>query len=240
MTSYELIRGHVYRGRLCQFAEPVMCFIGDTTQHKGDPKWKPGIFLTKSVTNDMFLVQCEGNLRLTRSVKSIFKDWSEHMELYRSLLPFPWQIEGVLGNRVKPVSKSYLGVPGAIPGIDDEAASDPEEEEQVGLGADNVEASLHSTDGSELTSFPVTPLVPLAPRTPMPETPAEVHVAKRTPPPPTAVVAAQVGEGAEQAGPWRLALHLVHVLLMHLLKGNLMQRDRKQQCDELEMKSSCM
>ena len=204
VTSYELIRGHVYRGRLCQFAEPVMCFIGDTTQHKGDPKWKPGIFLTKSVTNDMFLVQCEGNLRLTRSVKSIFKDWSEHMELYRSLLTFPWQIEGVLGNRVKPVSKSYLGVPGAIPGIDDEAASDPEEEEQVGLGADNVEASLHSTDGSELTSFPVTPLVPLAPRTPMPETPAEVHVAKRTPPPPTAVVAAQVGEGAEQAGPMEI------------------------------------
>ena len=30
----------------------------------------------------------------------------------------------MLGNRVKPVSKSYLGVPGIIPGIDDEAAPD--------------------------------------------------------------------------------------------------------------------
>ena len=88
VTSYELIRGHAYRGRLCQFAEPVMCFVGDTNQHKGDPKWRLGIFLTKSVTNDMFLVQCEGNLRLTRSVKAIFKDWPEHMELYRSLLTF--------------------------------------------------------------------------------------------------------------------------------------------------------
>ena len=35
VTSYELSRGHVYRGRLCQFAEPVMCFVGDTIQHKG-------------------------------------------------------------------------------------------------------------------------------------------------------------------------------------------------------------
>ena len=46
-----------------------MCFVGDTIQHKGDPKWRPGIFLTKRVTNDMFMGQCEGNLRLTRQLE---------------------------------------------------------------------------------------------------------------------------------------------------------------------------
>ena len=203
VTSYELIRGHAYRGRLCQFAEPVMCFVGDTNQHKGDPKWRPGIFLTKSVTNDMLLVQCEGNLRLTRSVKAIFKDWSEHMELYRSLLTFPWQIEGVLGNRVKPVSKSHLGVPGIIPGIDDEAAPDPDEPDEVDATAGTGSAVLQDGAGTELQTFPVTPLIPLAPRTPMPEPTQEVQAPRRTPPPPTAVVSAPV-KGAEQAGPMQM------------------------------------
>ena len=46
----------------------------------------------------------------------------------RSLLTFPWQIEGVLGNGVKSVSKSYFRLPGIIPGIDDEAAPDPDDE----------------------------------------------------------------------------------------------------------------
>ena len=44
------------------------------------------------------------------------------------------------------------------------------------------------------------PLIPLAPRTPMPEPTQEVQAPRRTPPPPTAVVSAPV-EGAEQAGP---------------------------------------
>ena len=66
MTAYELIRGHSYRGKLCQFGEPLMCYVADTTKRKGDARWRPGIFLGKgkSVTNDMFLVHCEANVRL--------------------------------------------------------------------------------------------------------------------------------------------------------------------------------
>ncbi len=66
MTAYELIRGHSYRGKLCQFGEPLMCYVADTTKRKGDARWRPGIFLGKgkSVTNDMFLGHCEANVRL--------------------------------------------------------------------------------------------------------------------------------------------------------------------------------
>eukprot|EP00435_Cladocopium_sp_Y103_P054509 s3945_g17.t1 len=114
------------------------------------------------------------------------------MELYRSLVTFPWQVAGVLGNRVKPLSKSYLGAPG----IDDEAAEDPEEAVES-----SVSGSLQHASGAELETFPVTPLVPLAPTTPVGEVQAEVHVPRRTPPPPTAAVAEQENvEGAEQAG----------------------------------------
>ena len=123
VTAYELIRGHSYRGKLCQFGEPLMCYVADTTKRKGDARWRQGVFLGKSVTNDMYLVHCEGNVRLTRSVKSIYKDWSEHMGLYRTLV----EIEGTLGNRIDPVGGNV--VPGAIPSLDDEAGPDPPEAE---------------------------------------------------------------------------------------------------------------
>ena len=127
VTAYELIRGHSYRGKLCQFGEPLMCYVADTTKRKGDARWRQGVFLGKSVTNDMYLVHCEGNVRLTRSVKSIYKDWSDHMGLYRTLVVHPWQIEGTLGNRIDPVSSNV--VPDAIPALDDEAGPDPPEAE---------------------------------------------------------------------------------------------------------------
>ena len=123
VTAYELIRGHAYRGRLCQYGEPVMCYVADTTKRKGDARWKQGIFLTKAVTNDMFLVHCEGNVRLTRSVKAIYKDWSEHMGLYRTLVVQPWHIDGTIGNRIDPA-----GVQGSMegaPALDDEPGEDP-------------------------------------------------------------------------------------------------------------------
>ena len=104
---------------------------------------------------------------------------------------------------MKPVSKSYLGVPGIIPGIDDEAAPDPDELDEVDATAGTGSAVLQDGDGTELQTFPVTPLIPLAPRTPMPEPTQEVQAPRRTPPPPTAVVSAPV-EGAEQAGPMQM------------------------------------
>ena len=52
ITAYELVRGHSYRGKLASSVS--LCFVGDTTKKKGDAKWRQGIFLSKSVTNDMF------------------------------------------------------------------------------------------------------------------------------------------------------------------------------------------
>ena len=44
-TPYELIRGHAWRGKLCQYGEPEMGYVADTTKRKGDARWRPGIFL---------------------------------------------------------------------------------------------------------------------------------------------------------------------------------------------------
>ena len=85
-----MVRGHDYRGKLCEFGAPLLCLVGDSRKKKGDAKWKQGIFLTKSITNDMFVVHCDGGLKLTRSVKSISDNWAEHIGLYRSLVVQAW------------------------------------------------------------------------------------------------------------------------------------------------------
>ena len=102
-----------------------MCYVADTTKRKGDARWKQGIFLGKSVTNDMFLVHCDGNVRLTRSVKATYKDWSDHMGLYRTLVVQPWHIEGTIGNRMDPAGSQSFAE--ALP-LDDEAGDDPPED----------------------------------------------------------------------------------------------------------------
>ena len=56
----------------------------------------------KVLTNDMYLVSVSGVLKLTRSLKSIFPKWEEHMDEYRYVLVFPWQLEGTIGNRIVP------------------------------------------------------------------------------------------------------------------------------------------
>ena len=124
-TAYELIRGHSYRGKLCQYGEPLMCYVADTTKRKGDARWKQGSFLGKPVTNDMFLVHCDGNVRLTRSVKAIYTDWSERMSLYRTLVVQPRHIEGTIGNRIDPAGSHSVA---EALSLDDEAGEDPPED----------------------------------------------------------------------------------------------------------------
>ena len=60
-----------------------MVFVGDTTQQKGDAKWQCGFFLTKTLSNDMFLTVVGGALRLSRSIKMLYPNWNEHLEEYR-------------------------------------------------------------------------------------------------------------------------------------------------------------
>ena len=112
-----------------------MICVGDSNKHKGDPKWKHGIFLGKTMSNDMYIASVSGNIRLSRSIKSMFPVWSEHMKHYRQVAKFPGQTDASFGNKIEPVSKRELrdgGIPRAIPRLDDEAASDPRTSLTVG------------------------------------------------------------------------------------------------------------
>ena len=130
-TPYELMSGHAYHGKLCQFGQPVLGFVGDSTNKKGDPKWKKCIFLTKTLNNDMFVVSTEnGSLQLTKSVKALFHDWKEQIQVYRPMVAYPWHVSGTLGNRIEAFSnrESRFAISGIGPGIDDSPGDDPPDE----------------------------------------------------------------------------------------------------------------
>ena len=84
-TPYELIAGHAYNAKLCEFGCPIMVYVGDSVKQKTDAKWRTGIFLGKVLTNDMYLTSVAGTLKLTRSIKAIFPKWEDHMEDYRQV-----------------------------------------------------------------------------------------------------------------------------------------------------------
>ena len=98
MTPFEVIAGHAYRSKLCEYGCPIMAFIGDSTKQKGDARWQRGIFLSKTWSNDMYLVAVGGTIRVTRAIKVLFPDWSEHMDEFRQVLTFPWQLERKSGD----------------------------------------------------------------------------------------------------------------------------------------------
>eukprot|EP00435_Cladocopium_sp_Y103_P033238 s948_g8.t1 len=127
-TPFELVSGHAYHSKLCPFGCPVRVYVVDTVQQKGDAKWQRGIFLTKTLSNDMYLTAVGGTIRLTRSLKMLYPNWSEQMETYRQVLTFPWQLEGAVGSRTFPVIRGEYGIALSIPGIDDEAAEEPDDE----------------------------------------------------------------------------------------------------------------
>jgi hypothetical protein len=101
VSAYQLISGHPYHGKLCDFGAPVLIYVGDSNKHKGDPKWRHGIFLGKNMSNDMYIASVSGNLRLSRSIKSIFPVWSEHMEHYRQLQFFHGRPMHLLETKLK-------------------------------------------------------------------------------------------------------------------------------------------
>ena len=184
-TPYELVSGHAYHGRLCQFGQPVLGFVGDSTNKKGDFRWKKCIVLTKTLNNDMFVVSTEnGGLQLTKSVKALFQDWKEQIQVYRPMVAYPWHVSGTLGNKIEAFSnrESRFAISGAGPGTDDSPGDDP---------PDEVPSAL--PDGAQLVGVMPPVIVQDSSTTAAPEPVAAVPVSEPSGGP--------GGMDVEQAGP---------------------------------------
>ena len=55
-TPFEAVCGREYDGRIACFAEPILAFVGTEPRQKGSAKWMKALFLTKTTSNDMYVV----------------------------------------------------------------------------------------------------------------------------------------------------------------------------------------
>eukprot|EP00438_Fugacium_kawagutii_P013012 Skav219672 [mRNA] locus=scaffold3149:113084:120619:+ [translate_table: standard] len=162
VTPFEVVCGRGYTGKLAQFGEPVLAWTYKKPGPKGGSRWTESIFLSKTMTHDMFIVGCEGTIRLTRSIKRMFPDWTALTEMYQKFIVDSWLVE-VKGSTLNPRVRPRRPEPVADEvQSGDEAASDPatedeqsgDEQQEVTIPNDATLASLVKRDGP-LTPVPV-------------------------------------------------------------------------------------
>ena len=137
-TPHFLIHGEEFKSKCCKFGEMVMAHVASDFKQKGTAKWMPMIFAGMS-ENKQFIVLYGKTMRLTRSIKRIFPDASQHLAAYQQVLVCSWMCEGVIGTRLKPGTAKHLrpdtGRNIDLTDTEDEAALDPEDLEVL-LGHD--------------------------------------------------------------------------------------------------------
>ena len=223
-TPFEVCTGRSYSGKLAEFGEPVLAYCYIQPGPKGGARWLKAVFLTKSLTNDMFVVGHGNTIRLTRSIKRIYDDWHNELKVLFDFVVPAWMVE-VRGHRLtakgaKPPTPE--AAEDAEDGTEDEAASDPpsgnEGEQLDGTSVftlpDNVPLAAIARGNGLLT--PV-----FATHTPRP-TPAPMTVAPRADAPMTpapALRGGEVREGGEIEAPTakrpRLSVNLVGGEILH-------------------------
>ena len=133
VTPFEAVCGREYDGRIACFAEPILAFVGTEPRQKGSAKWMKALFLTKTTSNDMYVVGIGNRVRLTRAVKCIYKDWVPQLEMCQKFGVHSWMVEGALGGRLKPgIAKkpephmlNFEDVTGeSVPDLDDQVSGD--------------------------------------------------------------------------------------------------------------------
>ena len=104
-TAYELCTSRQYTGRLAMFGERALGFLKLST--KGSPTWTRGIWLGKTMNNDVHILAVPGHPQLfvTRSVRRLPNAWD--MQMIADMEACPWQFgyaslgsQLVLGERI--------------------------------------------------------------------------------------------------------------------------------------------
>ncbi len=126
-THHFLTHGEEFKGKCCKFGETVMAYVANDFKQKGTPRWTPMIFADIS-ENKQYIVLHGKTMRLTRSIKRIFPDASQHRAAYQQVLVCSWMCESVVGTRLKPSTAKHLRADtGQDLDLEDEAGYDPED-----------------------------------------------------------------------------------------------------------------
>ena len=100
VTPFELVYNKTYKGKLCEFAEPVFGFT--KTALKGNPKWMRMLFLGKVEGQDSFILYNGSHVMLSRSIRRIDSDWKEYLGFFMHFHAPTWDFKTGYGGRIVP------------------------------------------------------------------------------------------------------------------------------------------
>ena len=99
-TAYELCADRSYTGRLAMYGETVLGYLKQT--HKGAPQWTKGVWLGKTLSNDVHII-------VTRNVRHLPPSTAWDGEMIAGVEASPWQFnytslgsQLVLAKRIAP------------------------------------------------------------------------------------------------------------------------------------------
>jgi len=118
-TSYELLTGHGYNGKIALYGEPVLAFTYVAGKPKGIAKWTRGLSLGKSLLNDMHIIATPERIFLTRAIRRNLSDWADATDLYVNFEISPWRVAGMTGSKLVPDFKPQRIGAEAAPAIAD-------------------------------------------------------------------------------------------------------------------------
>ena len=100
VTSYELIHGRTYAGKICRFAEPVYAYC--KPRGKADARWKVGLFLGKTEAQDAWIIGDGVDVMLTRSIRRVDKLWTKNLAYFTGLQTHSFVYQTSFGGRIVP------------------------------------------------------------------------------------------------------------------------------------------
>ena len=132
-TAFERATGFRYRGKLGMFAEPVWGYRKG--KHKGDRRWHRAVLLSKTPSNDMYILSNATGVWLTKSICRNDKSWESEQSLALDCKGFPWNYQlGVLGTKIYPLSRHRVPL-SADQGGDDLQPTETGEAEGASMSA---------------------------------------------------------------------------------------------------------
>ena len=113
-TSYELVFGHTYEGKLCRFGEIVFAYTKHKQGYKADPRWKIGVCLGKSEVQDAWVIGDGSRVFLSRSICRVQNSWSQYLACFKGFSPFSLEFQTNFGGRIVPSKRFASSVEGPM------------------------------------------------------------------------------------------------------------------------------
>eukprot|EP00435_Cladocopium_sp_Y103_P030397 s650_g7.t1 len=106
MTSFEVCHGKSYGGKMARFGEPIYAYC--KPRGKADAKWRVGLFLGKTESQDAWIVGDGADVMLTRSIRRVDRPWTSFLPYFNGLQTHSFVYQTNFGGRIVPTKRKIV------------------------------------------------------------------------------------------------------------------------------------